>query len=148
MAKETREKYVETINQLQNDNERVRNRDIALALDIREASVTEMLQKLDEENLVDYVPYYGVILTVTGRKLAGELTKKHQILSEFFKLLGVNKKSAEKDACEIEHIVSPDTVGQIEKFVRFLSEAPDTPPCLKHFHHYLKTGEYKCLKEN
>jgi DtxR family Mn-dependent transcriptional regulator len=148
MANETRERYVETINELQDDNERVHNRDIARALGVREASVTEMLQKLDEENFVDYVPYHGVLLTVAGRKLAGELTKKHQILAELFKLLGVNQKSAEKNACRIEHIITSDTMDQIEKFVWFVSEAPDRPPCLKHFYHFLKTGKYKCFEEN
>jgi DtxR family Mn-dependent transcriptional regulator len=119
MRRKTVEEYIETIYGLEKKNKIASTGEIASHLKIRPSSVTEMLQKLEIRGLIEYKPYYGVALTDEGRKIAKTLDKKHKILAEFFhKVLGVKKEIAEKDACEIEHHVSKDTIKKLIEFIQ------------------------------
>lgn len=145
MVSETIEKYVETVRDLEDSGKRARTKAIARKLKVKEPSVTEMLRKLKENGLVEYKPYRGATLTEEGKRLAKELTKKHSTLAEFLKILGVDKKTAELDACRIEHVVTPTTIGKLRKFLKFIQESPKEPTWLKHYRHFIKTGKYpKC----
>lgn len=139
--RETFEKYIETVRDLE-DEKGARTKDIARKLGVREASVTEMLQKLKKEGLVKYEPYYGATLAPKGRCLARELTIKHGTLAEFLKMIGVDERTAEEDACRIEHIVTQKTVERLRKFLRFVEEAPEEPTWLEHYKHFIKTGKH------
>jgi DtxR family Mn-dependent transcriptional regulator len=137
----TNEEYIEVIFGLQQKHGHVHTNDLASSLGIAPPSVTEMVQKLAEKELVNYTPYRGVTLTKDGEKIAKELIKTHKTLAEFLEIIGVDKKNAESDACQIEHHVSAFTVKQLNKFVEFVREAPVDPIWLSHFKHYCKTGE-------
>jgi len=145
MRSETLERYVEAVRDLQERGRRARTKGIARKLKVKEASVTEMLRRLKKRGLVEYEPYRGAALTRRGRQLADELTKKHNTLAEFLKVLGVNEKTAEADACKIEHIVDPKTMEKLKKFLRFVEEAPEKPQWLEHYKYFVKTGKHpKC----
>jgi DtxR family Mn-dependent transcriptional regulator len=137
----TYEEYIEVIFNLQQKHGHVHTNDLALALGIAPPSVTEMVQKLAEKKLVNYTPYRGVTLTKDGEKIAQDLIKTHKTLAEFLEIIGVDKRNAESDACQIEHHVSASTVKQLNKFVEFVKDAPVDPIWLGHFKHYCKTGE-------
>ncbi|KXB06767.1 hypothetical protein AKJ51_02945 [candidate division MSBL1 archaeon SCGC-AAA382A20] len=139
---ETIERYVETIFELEGKEGRARTRDIADELEIKEPSVTEMLQKLQEKNIVEYEPYHGVSLTQKGEQIALKLERKHTTLSKFLRMLGVNGETAEEDACKIEHIVNPKTLERLEKFLKFVEESPEEPIWLKHYKRFVDTGEH------
>ena len=148
MKTKTIEEYIEVVYTLQKKHGQVHTNDVANALGVAPPSVTEMLQKLNNRNLVDYIPYHGVTLTRDGKKLAKELMQKHKTLAEFLEIIGVDRKDAEIDACQIEHHVSSRTMKQLNKFVEFVREAPQDPRWLEHFKHYCKTGERRiCSKE-
>ncbi|MBS3815846.1 MAG: metal-dependent transcriptional regulator [Hadesarchaea archaeon] len=142
MTRETFERYIETIDSLQEDEDRVRTKEIAKELKVKEPSVTEMLRKLKKKNLVKYEPYKGTILTEKGQRLAKDLTKKHSTLSDFLKILGVNEENAEEDACKVEHVVSTETMNKLGEFLRFIQESPEEPTWLEHYNHFIKTGEH------
>ena len=148
MINETLEKYVETISTLQKPDSRVHTRNIAQALDIKEASVTEMFKRLEKEGLVDYKPYHGVYLTQKGKTIAGDLSSRHATLAELFKALGIDAETADEDACKIEHVASAVTIDRLKKFVDFIEDTPCLPVGLEHFQHYLETGEYRCFPES
>jgi DtxR family Mn-dependent transcriptional regulator len=135
------EGYVETIYSLIKEHGYARVADIAAALNVKPPSVTNMLQKLDEQKFVDYTRYRGVILTPKGTLLAKTLEKRHQALKKFLVLIGVSEENAEKDACEIEHKINRETVEKLAKFVEFVQSAPQTPLFLKHFKQFEKTGK-------
>lgn len=148
MKTKTIEGYIEVIYTLQKKRGQVHTNDVASALGVAAPSATEMLQKLGNENLLNYVPYHGVTLTADGEKMAKELTQKHKTLSEFLEIIGVDRKDADIDACQIEHHVSRWTMKQLNKFVEFVRDAPHDPTWLKHFKHFCKTGErLRCMKE-
>jgi len=98
--------------------------DIARTLRIRQASVTQMVQKLGENGFVRYEKYRGLALTSKGKGVARAVRRRHQVLEEFFGLLGVNGETAQRDLEGIEHHLSTVSVGRIEELVRFLRENP------------------------
>jgi DtxR family Mn-dependent transcriptional regulator len=138
---ETEEGYVETIYTLIQQHGYARVADIAEALNVTPPSVTNMLQKLDEQKFVKYTRYRGVVLTLKGKSVAKTLERRHQALKKFLIMIGVSEKTAEKDACELEHKINRETVEKLAKFVEFVQLAPQTPPFLEHFKHYYTTGK-------
>ena len=87
MDKEVIEQYLKTILMLGEGNGLVKTNEIAKALGLAPASVTESLQKLSEEGFVKYKAYRGVRLTSKGRSIASEdrkstrLNSSHRVLS-------------------------------------------------------------------
>ena len=140
MALKTIEEYVEVIYTLEMRSGRAHTTDIALILNIKPPSVTEMLQKLHDMNLVIYEPYRGAKLTPQGMKMAQELMQSHKTLVEFFEIIGIDNETAEVDACQIEHHVAAKTMKQLRKFVEFIQKAPCEPIWVKHFEYFDKTG--------
>ena len=135
------ESYLETIHSLIKEHGYARVADIARTLDVKPPSVTSMLQKLDEQKFVDYTRYRGVVLTDKGQVLAETLERRHDAVKQFLMMIGVSKENAEKDACEIEHQIHPETGEKLAKFVEFVRTAPQTPPFLANFHQFEKTGK-------
>ena len=133
---------------IQEGKNRVHTNDIASALDINPASVTEIFQKLSAEGYVSYKKYSGIKLTDKGLKIALKTKEKHTALKEFLILLGVDKNIAEKDACEMEHILHPSTMKIITKFVEVVNKCEVTPFWLERLKEYVKTGKLsKCPPE-
>ncbi|MEF8879867.1 MAG: metal-dependent transcriptional regulator, partial [Candidatus Thermoplasmatota archaeon] len=113
MKRKTIEDYVELIYNIQKKQGKVHTNDIAKELDIKPSSVTEVLQKLGEEGYINYKKYSGVTLTTEGKRLAIKTKDKHEILKDFLNSLGVKENIAEEDACEMEHILHPQTMNVI-----------------------------------
>lgn len=148
MRKKTIEDYVEMVYDLQQETKPVHTNNIAIALQINPASVSEILQKLSEEGYIKYQKYGGAILTGKGKKVAIATKKRHDALTEFLILLGIDKKVAEKDACEMEHILHVETMKTVSKFVEVIKNCEATPFWLKRLKEYVKTGKLtKCPSE-
>jgi DtxR family Mn-dependent transcriptional regulator len=133
MVSKVIESYIETIYALESKDGTAHTGHIAAMLDIKPASVTEMIQKLSEKRLVKYEPYHGVSLTAKGRQLAEELMQRHKILAEFLIILGVDSETANFDACQIEHYVTPATMKRLTKFVEFIQGSSEKPEWLMRF---------------
>ena len=141
MKKRTIEDYVELVYIIQKHKQRVHTNDIADAFHINPASVTEVFQKLSDEGYINYEKYVGVTLTKKGKKIAMETRNRHKALKEFLIFLGLDERNAEKDACEMEHILHHKTMDLIIKFVYFIKYCEVTPFWLKRFRKYVKTGK-------
>ena len=149
MRKKTIEDYVELIYILQKEKETVHTKDIASALDINPASVTEIFQKLNEEGYINYEKYSGVTLTEKGRKTGRDTKKRHDTLKSFLILLGVDDKIADADACKIEHNVNQETMKKLRKFVEFVKLENGCSRWLDHFKYFDETGKYiQCTPKN
>jgi DtxR family Mn-dependent transcriptional regulator len=127
------ENYIETIYALEMESGTAHTGDIAKRLDIKPASVTEMIQKLSDMDFVKYEPYHGVSLTTKGRKIAKDLFETHKTLASFLMIIGVDEETAESDACQIEHNVTPRTMKQLTKFVDYIQGTTEKPRWLKRF---------------
>ena len=120
----TVEDYLERILELINSKGYARVVDIAAALKISQASVTNMVQRLDAEGLLKYEKYRGLILTAAGKNLARNITRRHELLSDFLKLLGLPDKVIYRDVEGMEHHVSPATLRAIEALTAQLRRRP------------------------
>ncbi|MCS7119292.1 MAG: metal-dependent transcriptional regulator [Archaeoglobaceae archaeon] len=107
------EEYLEAIYDLQKKGKVAKTGDLAKILNVKPASVTEMLLKLKEKGYVDYSPYRGVILTRSGEKIAEKVKKHYLIASSFFKYIGIDENVAEKLGCELEHHMSEEVAEKL-----------------------------------
>ncbi|HDN82999.1 MAG TPA: metal-dependent transcriptional regulator [Candidatus Altiarchaeales archaeon] len=115
------EDYLRAIYEIEESKGYVKVRDIAERLGVRASSVVEMLKKLKDRGLINYKRYESISLTEKGKKYGKAIKIRHDIIVEFLQLLGVPKEIAEKDAHEIEHRLSPETIERMEKFIdRFI----------------------------
>jgi DtxR family transcriptional regulator, manganese transport regulator len=118
------EDYLERILELINSKGYARVVDIASALKISQASVTNMVQRLDAEGLLKYEKYRGLILTATGKSLAHKITQRHKLLTDFLRLLGLDDRVIYHDVEGMEHHVSASTLRAIEALTAQLRRRP------------------------
>lgn len=118
------EDYLERILELIDSKGYARVVDIASALKISQASVTNMVQRLDAEGLLKYEKYRGLVLTSAGEKLARNIAHRHKLLTDFLKLLGLNDRVIYHDVEGMEHHISPPTLRAIEALVGQLRRSP------------------------
>ncbi|MHA1750968.1 MAG: metal-dependent transcriptional regulator [Candidatus Helarchaeota archaeon] len=137
MRKRTIEEYLEIILILQNEKGQATTGEIANLMNISSPSVSEMLAKLDDEKLIIYTPYKGVTLSSQGLKIANNIIKKHQIISDFLQMIGVEKETAEIDACNIEHHISDKSMEKLIKFLEYIKDAKFSNRCIEHYFKYL-----------
>lgn len=135
------EEYIQAIFILEKENKIARTKDIAMVLQIKPSSVTEMLQKLKHSELVIYKLYCGAYLTPKGKKFAKELFTKQNAIIEVFEILGVNKKLAESEASQISHLIDQQTLNKMTKFVEFVKNSPQNPIWLEHYVYFCETGK-------
>lgn len=149
MRKRTIEDYAELVYIIQKKKQKVHTNDVAIALDINPASVTEIFQKLSDEGYINYEKYSGVTLTEKGEKIAIKTKRKHDTLKKFLTIIGVDEKIADEDACKIEHNVNPKTMEKLRKFVEFAKLENGCTRWLEHFRYFDETGKYiLCTPKN
>lgn len=122
MATENAEDYLERIYELIQAKGYARVVDIAEALGLAQASVTQMTQRLADRGFLVYEKYRGVTLTPEGKRVAKTIRRRHEVLRDFFDLLGVEENTAMQDIEGIEHHLSPDTLARIEGLVGLLRD--------------------------
>jgi Mn-dependent DtxR family transcriptional regulator len=118
------EDYLERILELINSKGYARVVDIAAALKISQASVTNMVQRLDADGLLKYEKYRGLILTAAGKNLARQITHRHRLLTDFLKLLGLDERVIYHDVEGMEHYISAPTLRAIEALTAQLRRRP------------------------
>ena len=118
------EDYLERILELINTKGYARVADIARSLDISQASVTNMIQRLDAEGLLKYEKYRGLVLTTAGETLAKNITRRHRLLTDFLNLFGLDEQVIFHDVEGMEHHISPPTLRAIEALTAQLERQP------------------------
>ena len=119
------EDYLERIHELIEEKGYARVVDIASSLEVKQASVTSMVQKLGELGYLNYEKYRGLVLTEKGRTVATRIQKRHETLSRFFSLFGLDQKTQKHDIEGIEHHLSAATVDVLEDLAAFFEKNPE-----------------------
>ncbi|HEY4579348.1 MAG TPA: transcriptional regulator MntR [Savagea sp.] len=99
--------------------------DVAEALDVLPSSVTKMAQRLDKEGYAIYERYRGLALTEKGLKFGKKLVKRHDLLEEFLRLIGVEEENIYGDVEGIEHHLSWNAIDRITDLVEALETSPE-----------------------
>lgn len=116
---ESAENYLETILVLQKRNGYVRSIDIATELNFSKPSISNAMKQLSTKGYIQMDESRLITLTEKGRKVAEQIYERHQLISEFLEMLGVDSQTAAEDACKIEHVLSKET---FEKFKEHVNE--------------------------
>jgi DtxR family Mn-dependent transcriptional regulator len=113
------ENYLKSIFHLtQNENNRITTTELAKYMNVKSASITDMMQRLEGMDLVDYKKYQGVILTNLGRKRAIDLVRKHRLWEVFLvEKLQFNWSEVHIVAEQLEHIHSEKLIDKLENFL-------------------------------
>ncbi len=139
------EEYLETIYDICKEKRKAKVTEIKKALGLQSlASVTEMVQNMAKEGLLNYEKYKGVTLTQKGIDIAKKLDHKHEKIEEFLLLLGIDSKSAQEDACALEHVMTENTVKAIVYFAEFVKSEKRYTLLLEEFrkqHKQLKNSK-------
>lgn len=121
-----RDDYLEQIFHLIEDKGYARPIDISKKLNVSQASVTNMLQRLDAEGLVKHEKYRGTILTEKGLHIAKAIVDRHETLTRFLQLFDIDEKTIYRDVEGMEHHVSRATLEVIRSVANHLQTHPET----------------------
>lgn len=120
-----REDYLKALIKLGRHNEWVNNKDLTEALEVSAPSVSEMVRKLEQEQLVDVVSYRGVRLTDKGRDVAVNLIRAHRLWEVFLiQHLDYNWEEADKAAELLEHVSNIQMTERLAAFLNYPTHCP------------------------
>ncbi len=108
--KEIAEDYVELIDDLIEANGEARLVEIARRMGVTHTTASKVIARLQRDGLVTTRPYRSIFLTELGRSMALRSRRRHQIVLDFLKTIGVSDDTAGRDAEGIEHHVSEETL--------------------------------------
>ena len=118
------EDYLEQIHNLIEEKGYARVIALAGKLGLAQASVTNMIQRLDTEGLVDYEKYRGVVLTPDGQQIALAIVRRHENLTTFLELFGLDAATIYEDVEGMEHHISSGTLAAITGLTAELQRQP------------------------
>jgi DtxR family transcriptional regulator, Mn-dependent transcriptional regulator len=102
---------------------------IAEKIESKASSVTDMVKKLADKNLVNYVKYQGVSLTDAGRLTAASVIRKHRLWEVFLvEKLNFSWDEVHDVAEQLEHIKSIKLVDELDAFLGFPAHDPHGDP--------------------
>jgi Mn-dependent DtxR family transcriptional regulator len=117
--------YLEQILHLIETKGYARAVDISKNLGISQASVTNMLRRLDTEGLVNHVKYRGTTLTDEGHRIARAIIERHETLTRFLRLFSIDEQTIYQDVEGMEHHVSRPTLNVISALADALEADPE-----------------------
>ena len=112
---ESAEMYLETIHVLSQEKENVRSIDISRKMGFSKPSVSRAMKNLKNEEYIDIDEEGYITLKEKGLLIADKIYDRHKTLTNYFISIGVSKKTAEEDACRIEHVISDETFAKIKE---------------------------------
>tara|TARA_R100000908_G_scaffold65369_1_gene55037 strand:+ start:90915 stop:91598 length:684 start_codon:yes stop_codon:yes gene_type:complete len=123
------EDYLKVIYVLQSEGEKATTTNIANALEVSSASVTNMLKKLAKMNLLDHESYKGAKLTNSGKKIALEILRHHRLLELYLKeVMGYSWDQVHDEAEKLEHHISEQFEDRIAELLNHPTHDPHGDP--------------------
>jgi DtxR family Mn-dependent transcriptional regulator len=138
------EMYLKTIYEIADGGGEPRVKAIADRLGVKMPSVTGALETLCARGLVTHDRYGDARLTVRGRRVAREVKNRNDLIHRFLlEVLKLPPATASRDACVLEHVVSPVTLDRLAAFLEFLRVCDrGADETIAHFAHWLECGEH------
>lgn len=117
VMQESGEMYLESVLVLSQKGGPVRSLDIARHLGYSKPSISRAMALLRENGYVSIDEHGYITLTEKGAAIANKIYDRHIVLTEHLKQLGVDAKTAEEDACRMEHVISDSTFKALKEHV-------------------------------
>ena len=112
------EDYLEAMLMMQKEHGYVRSIDIAEKLGVTKSSVTYATKRLRENGYITMDKDGLITLTEQGMSIASSMLDRHHTLTRFLMALGVDRETAEADACKMEHDISQTSFEAICRHAR------------------------------
>ncbi|WP_095075124.1 metal-dependent transcriptional regulator [Tenacibaculum jejuense] len=130
MFSQSEENYIKTIYHLSIDFDGgISTNAIAKQLSTKASSVTDMVKKLSEKEVVVYKKYQGVTLTDLGKKVAASIIRKHRLWEVFLvEKLNFSWDEVHEVAEQLEHIKSPKLISELDAFLGHPKQDPHGDP--------------------
>ncbi len=109
------EDYLETILVLQKKLGMVRSVDVARHMEVSKPSVCHAVATLRDGGFLMMDEDHFLHLTDIGKEVAKKIYERHQFFTEQLIAAGVDRETAEQDACRIEHTISQDSFEKIRR---------------------------------
>jgi len=117
---ESAEMYLETIYELSKTGSSVRSIDVAEALNYSRPSVSRAVGLLKSSGYLEMDKDGFLLLTETGKALAGKIYERHTLLTRILIRMGVSEEVAAADACRLEHAISDESFRAIKEYTKDL----------------------------
>lgn len=130
MFSQSEENYIKAIYHLSSVSEKgISTNAIAKKLETKASSVTDMVKKLSEKEVVVYKKYQGVTLTDFGKKTAANIIRKHRLWEVFLvEKLDFSWDEVHEVAEQLEHIKSPKLIDELDSFLGYPKRDPHGDP--------------------
>jgi Mn-dependent DtxR family transcriptional regulator len=122
---ESAEDYLEAILKLKESKGQVRSIDIVNELGYTKPSISIAMKHLRENGYITMDNEGYITLTDSGMAIASRIYERHKLLRNLLERLGVNPKTAEADACKVEHDLSTESFDKIREYAARLSDRSD-----------------------
>jgi DtxR family Mn-dependent transcriptional regulator len=123
------EGYLEAICRLGGQETPVHLSALAETLNLSAASVNEMVRRLEEQHLVEYTPYRGVLLSREGLCKALAVLRRHRLWERFLTdLLGLSWDIVHEEACQLEHAASERVTERLAELMDYPDHCPHGNP--------------------
>jgi DtxR family Mn-dependent transcriptional regulator len=123
------EEYLECIYKLQEKSSVARTSDIVKSLNVAAGTVTNTVEWMEKENFVTHKPYKGVKLTQKGTKVALQVIRKHRLSERLLvDILHMEQAKVHDAACKLEHSITDEMIGLLEKALRHPKTCPHGNP--------------------
>lgn len=119
---EMAEDYTELIGDLIDTLGEARLTDLAENIGVSHATAAKVVKRLQRSGLVHSQPYRSIHLTESGRAMADASRRRHQLVYDFLRAIGVGETTAEADAEGIEHHCSEETLAMLAKAIETLAK--------------------------
>jgi len=126
----TEENYLKAIFKLSDDGAKpVLTNELAALMHIRAATVTDMLKRLANKNLIAHEKYHGVEITKQGKAEALKIVRKHRLWETFLvEKLNFSWDEVHEVAEQLEHIQSPLLIEKLDEFLKYPRQDPHGEP--------------------
>ncbi|MBI5214583.1 MAG: metal-dependent transcriptional regulator [Ignavibacteriae bacterium] len=129
MTNSSTEDYIKSIYRLEREDETVLTTSLAKHLGVGAGSVTDMIKKLSDRQLLHYEPYQGVKLTEDGKRLALKMVRRHRLWEMFLvTFLNYTWDEVHDEAERLEHVTSDELENRLDKALGFPKVDPHGDP--------------------
>ena len=109
------EDYLEAVLMLQNKKGMVRSVDVAQHMGVSKPSVCHAVTTLKKGGFLTMNEDFSLHLTDVGREVAEQTYEKHCFFTRLLMEAGVDPKTAEQDACRMEHVISENSFRHLKQ---------------------------------
>lgn len=118
------EDYLEAVFEIEISGRLATVTELSQKLGVTKATVTAILKRMKESDLLEHERYGDVVLTELGQQRAAVIYRRHQLLSDFFiKVLGFSASQARAVSCVMEHEICERTEARFAAFTDAILQA-------------------------